>query len=159
MSTLIRTQLLASLRSEVKDLDDKIERAELHIGSFESRFFSRPHGLGDQARAELRALHEERDAIIAKIEEAEEADDLMWSLVCAIQDAYDGEPLTVGSLQAQLENYGLVVSRKPATIIETEHSAVGGESALTLKDTRSLAEQRASFKRLRSTIAGWRGKP
>jgi hypothetical protein len=158
MSTLIRTQLLASLRASVQELDGKIERAEFEVSScFESQF-RRKYVLNDK-RNELRALHDERDALIAKIEEAEEADDLMWSLVCAIQDAYDGEPLTVGSLQAQLDNYGLIVSWKPATIIETEHSAVGGESALTLKDTRSLAEQRASFKRLRSTIAGWRGKP
>ncbi len=77
MSTLIRTQLLDSLRAEVTDLDIKIERAEFNISSFELQF-RRNHLLGDK-RAELRCLQDERDAIIARIEEAEEADDLLTS--------------------------------------------------------------------------------
>ncbi len=94
MSMLVRSQLLGSLRASVKELDRKIVRTDR-----------------DDI---LNHLAAERDAIIAKIEATEEEDDLLWDLVCAVNDAYDGEPLTQDSLAAQLKNHGLVISRKEA---------------------------------------------
>jgi hypothetical protein len=111
MSTLVRNQLLASLRASVLDLDEMIADTEKQMTEYT---FATPRCVRNDRRSELKNLYADRDALIARIEAAEEADDLLWDLVCAVNDAYDGEPLTQASLAAQLENHGLVISRKEA---------------------------------------------
>ncbi len=109
MSTLVRTQLLASLRAGVKELDDRIEEANRVIGEA----FTKGTKLSAlNSYQNLTDLTHERNVLIRKIEAAEEADDILWELVCAVNDAYDGEPLTQASLAAQLENHGLDVIRR-----------------------------------------------
>ncbi len=111
MSTLIRAQLLASLRAEVAALDEKIERAEFDIISFAYQFLR--NGCLAEKRGELATMQDERDAIMARLEEAEEADDLMWDLQCAFSDATDCDGTSQDALREALMNHGLVVSRAP----------------------------------------------
>lgn len=44
------------------------------------------------------------------------------------------------------------------TVIETEHYPEAGISTVTLKDTRSLVEQRASWRKASEMIASWKSK-
>ncbi len=111
MSTLVRTQLLASLRASVKELDEKIERAEFDIISFAYQFLR--NGCLAEKRHELAYMQDERDAIIARLEEAEEAADLLWNLQCAFSDATDCDGVSEDALRAALDHHDLEVRRKP----------------------------------------------
>jgi hypothetical protein len=110
MSTLVRSQLLASLRASVQELDRKIEHAEFRINSFRFQFLR--NGLLGEKRAELHGLCDERDALIADLETREEEHDLIWDLQCAFSDATDCDGVSDDALRSALDKHGLVVSRK-----------------------------------------------
>ncbi len=114
MSNLVRTQLLNSLRAEIKSLDEKIERTEFDIISFAYQFLR--NGCLAEKRAELAAMQDERDAIMARLEEVEEADDLMWDLQCAFSDATDCDGVSEDALRAALDRHDLEVRRKPKPV-------------------------------------------
>ncbi len=111
MSTLVRSQLLNSLREGVAELDEKIERAEYDISSFVFQF--QRNGCLAEKRAELAAMHDERDALIAEIETREEEYDILWDLQCAISDATDIDGISDDALRSALKANGLEVRRKP----------------------------------------------
>ncbi len=110
MSTLVRSQLLNSLRASVMDLDERIALAERDIAELT---FAAPRSLRADRHAILKRLADERDAIIARIEEAEEEYDLLWDLQCAISDATDIDGISDDALRSALKANGLVISRPP----------------------------------------------
>ncbi len=103
MTIMSKSKFITSLRENMKELDDKIADALIAID---------PESLYRAGRfSKVDALRGRRDGIIAAIEAAEEADDLIWDLQCAISDATDYNGISEDSLRSALEYHGLVVSR------------------------------------------------